>query len=73
MTDAEAGPLEFVNVIQCGCNGSCSANCSCRKAGLKCKSTCKESHGNTCTNVLDIEPEENQINLQSFLYAFEIY
>ena len=74
ITDAEAGLLELLKIIQCGCNGSCVAKCSCRKAGLKCTSTCKECHGITCTNILENEPEENHMNLQKcFLDVFEIY
>ena len=73
MTDAEAGPSELLKIIRRGCVGSCGAKRSCRKEVLKCTATCKEYHGITCTNVPDIELEENQINLQSFLDAFEIY
>ena len=74
MTDAQAGPSELLKIIRCGCNGSCGAKCSCRKASLKCTSTFKECHAIICTNIPDIEPEENQINLQKrFLDAFEIY
>ena len=74
MTDAEADPSELLKIIRCGSNDSCGAKYYCRKAGLKCTSACKECHGITCTNAPDIEPEENQINLQrSFLDAFEIY
>ena len=30
MTDAEAGPLDLLKIIRCGCNGFCGAKCSCR-------------------------------------------
>lgn len=74
MTDAEAGPSKLLKIIRCGCNGSCGVKCPCRKADLKCPSICKECRGITSTNVPDIEPEQNQINLQiRFLDAFEIY
>ena len=74
MPDAEASPSELLKIIRCGCNGSCGAKCSCKKASLKCKSTCKEYHGITCTYVPGTEPKENEINLErSFLVAFEIY
>ena len=60
MTDVEAGPPELLKVIRCGCKGPCENNCSCRTAGLKCTSSCKECHGITCTNASVIEPDLQQ-------------
>ena len=62
MTDIEAGPPDILKIIRCGCKGSCNSRCSCRKAGLKCAFSCKECHGVTCSNaveVLDIIQEED--------------
>ena len=73
MTDIEAGPPELLRIVRCGCKGSCGAKCSCRKAVLKCTSTCKEYHGLTCSNAPVIEPESDESDYQrSFLNAFEL-
>ena len=73
MTDIEAGPPELLRIVRCGCKGPCGAKCSCRKAGLKCSSTCKECHGLTCSNAPVIEPESDECDYQrSFLDAFEL-
>lgn len=73
MMNTEAGPSELLKIIRCGCKGSCGEKCFCKKPELKCRSTCKECHGVTCTNVPYIVPEENQINFQrSLLDAFEM-
>lgn len=62
MTDAEPSASELLKIMRCRCNGSCG------------ESVLVETHGITCTNVPEIEPEENQMNLQrSFLDASEIY
>ena len=57
MTNIKAGPPDLLKVIRCGFKGPCGKSCSCRKASLNCASTCKESHGITCTNAPVIEPE----------------
>ena len=73
MTDVEAGPPELLKIVRCGCKGPCGARCSCRKAGLKCSSTCKECHGLTCSNAPVIEPEPDENDYQrNFLDAFEL-
>ena len=73
MNDIEAGPPELLRIAQCGCKGPCGAQCSCRKAGLKYSSTCKECHGLTCSNAPVIEPESDECDYQrSFLDAFEL-
>ena len=73
MTDIEAGPPELLRIVRCGCKGPCGAKCICRKAGLKCSSTCKECHGLTCSNAPVIEPESDECDYQrSFLDAFEL-
>ena len=72
MTDIEAGPPELLR-IQFGCKRPCGAKCSCRKAGLKCSSTCKECHGLTCSNAPVIDPESDECDYQrNFLDAFEL-
>eukprot|EP00794_Sanderia_malayensis_P008462 gene8462-9369_t len=51
MTDEEAGPQDLLQIIRCGCKGSCDNNrCTCRKAGLHCTASCKECHGTLCSN-----------------------
>ena len=73
MTDIEAGPPELLRIVRCGCKGPCDAKCSCRKAGLKCSSTCKECYGLTYSNAPVIEPESDESDYQwSFLDAFEL-
>ena len=61
MTDIEAGPPDILKIIRCGCKGPCGTSCSCRKAGLKCASSCKECNGIICTNapVIDTEAERD--------------
>jgi hypothetical protein len=58
MTDVEAGPPEILKIVRCGRKGSCRSNCSCKKAGLKCTSTCKECHGITCNDVVMIDSDD---------------
>ena len=54
MTDKEVGAEDLLKVIRCGCKGSCDSNrCTCRKVGLCCTSSCKESHGSLCDNTYD--------------------
>ena len=59
MTDIEPGPSDILKIICCGCKGPCGLSCSCRKAGLKCTSSCKECHGLTCTNAPIVEEEDD--------------
>ena len=73
MTDIDAGPPDLLRIVWCGCKWPCGAKCSCRKAGLKCSSTCKECHGLMCSNAPVIEPESDEYDYQrSFLDAFEL-
>ena len=52
MTDEEAGPQDILQIIRCGCKGSCDNNrCTCQKAGLNCTASCKECHGSLCSNI----------------------
>ena len=71
MTDNEAGPPDILKVIRCGCEGTCGKRCSCRKAGLKCTSLCKECNGIICTNapVIDTEQERDEED-RNFLDIF---
>ena len=52
-TDEEPGPQDLLQIIRCGCKESCDKRCSCRKAGLKCSPSCKECHGNACSNTIN--------------------
>ena len=73
MTDIEAGHPELLRIVRCGCKGPCGAKCICRRAVLKCSSTCKECHGLTCSNAPVIKPESDECDYQgSFLDAFEL-
>ena len=73
MTDIEAGPPELLRIVWCGCKGPCGTKCSCRNAGLKCRSTCKECRGLTYSNAPVIEPNSDECDYQrSFLDAFEL-
>ena len=71
MTNIKAGPPDLLKVIRCGFMGPCGKSCSCRKASLNCASTCKGSHGITCTNAPVIEPkvEEDEYE-RNFLDIF---
>ena len=63
ITDIEVDPPDILEIIRCGCKGSCSSRCSCGKEGLKCTFSCKECHGVTCGNVtknLDIIHREDE-------------
>ena len=50
MTDKNPAPESLLNIIRCSRKKQCSARCSCRKAGLKCASTCRECRGISCCN-----------------------
>ena len=72
MTAIEAGHPELLKIVRCGCKGLCGTKCSCRKAGLKCSSTCKECHGPACSNAPVIEPDPDRHDYRrSFLDPFE--
>ena len=60
-----------------GCKGSCDNNrCTCKKAGLNCPVSCKESHGSTCNNNSKIDEDisddelDDDIDERHFLDAF---
>ena len=74
MTDVEAGLPELLKVIRCGRKGPCRNNCSCRKAGLKCTSSCKKCHGITCTNYASVIEHDLQQEVfdRNFLDVFNI-
>jgi len=76
MTDEEAGPQDLLQIIRCGCKGSCDNNrCTCRKAGLNCIASCRECHGSLCSNT-KIDDDESDDDLDEdvdgrhFLDAF---
>ena len=59
--------------MRCGCKGLCGAKCTCRKAGLKYNSACKECHGLTYSNKPVIEPGSDESDYQwSFLDTFKL-
>ena len=41
MTDSEPGPTNLLKIVRCSCKNLCDKRCSCRKAGLKCSTSCK--------------------------------
>ena len=54
-TDKAVAPESLLKVIRCNCKMSskapCATNqCSCRKHGLSCLSSCGECHGEACEN-----------------------
>jgi hypothetical protein len=69
-TDEKAGPEDILKVVRCGCKGSCSNRCSCRKMGLHCTSTCATCRGIHCTNVEKIDEENDAVDDRNFLDAF---
>ena len=72
-TDEAAGPPDLLKLIRCGCKVQCGNNCSCRKAGLKCTSSCRECQGTTCKNlpIITPEPETDDVEYErNFMDAF---
>ena len=59
MRDQEPGSSDLLKVVRCTCKEMCDKRCSCRKAGLRCTSSCKESHGLICNNSEQIEETYN--------------
>ena len=68
ITNEEAGPTDLLKVNRCGCKGTCDTNrCTCRKAGLKCTSFCKECHNTSCTNIdSDLSDAEDNMTYDDF-------
>ncbi|KAJ8733220.1 hypothetical protein PYW08_001518 [Mythimna loreyi] len=56
LTTLEAAPPEVLKLASCRCKKGCSTvACSCRKSGLNCTLLCLSCHGETCSNVREIE------------------
>lgn len=56
LTTLEAAPPEVLKLVSCRCKKGCSTvACSCRKSGLNCTLLCLSCHGETCSNVREIE------------------
>lgn len=58
LTTKEPAPAELLKLISCKCEKGCGRACGCRKAGLKCSEICDSCHGQTCTNVKQLEVDE---------------
>ena len=59
IADEEHDLSDRLKIVQCTCKEMCDKRCSCRKAGLTCTSSCKESHGLFCNNSEQIEQTYN--------------
>ena len=59
-TDKDPAPESLLNIIRCGCKSVCGSRCSCRRAGLKCVSSCKECCGISCSNVVVYEDSDEE-------------
>ena len=74
MKDAEPGPQDLLEMIRCNCKESCDKRCLCRKAGLKCSSSCGECLGVFCDNAVDEQniddKTEDHFPDRNFLDAF---
>ena len=57
-TDLPCAPEELLKIM-CNCKTGCSSlQCSCKKNGLICSSTCGECHGYSCEN--SMQPERGE-------------
>lgn len=67
----DSAPQTLLKNVSCACKKRCSGACSCRKAGLKCSSMCKNCSGMDCENVALIssldETEEDDDLFQELL------
>ena len=61
MTDMSPAPERILRIIRCSCKKSCSARCSCMKAGLQCATTCRECRG-TCSNGPQTEDYDGEVD-----------
>lgn len=60
-TTRNAAPDNILNIVFCKCKKGCSnAACSCKKAGLRCSTLCKNCSGHACENSPepDLQDEE---------------
>ncbi|ELT93782.1 hypothetical protein CAPTEDRAFT_190961 [Capitella teleta] len=65
MTDVPAAPAVLLSMICYSCQGDCSTlRCSCRKNGLECTTACSECRGNSCSNnvALDIDDDDDYLS-----------
>lgn len=55
-----AAPEQLLKVIRCNCGGQCDKKtCTCRKNGLQCTPACGQCRGITCTNVQQVENQDD--------------
>ena len=57
-TDAIA-PDKLLNLISCGCKTGCNHQCSCKKNGIKCMSSCTVCRGSDCANAKQVTAEDD--------------
>lgn len=51
----DPAPKELLHFVQCRCEKGCGKRCGCRKSGLKCSDACHSCHGQSCSNVMEVE------------------